>query len=168
MGARFPNARRIKIHRNYTIEDIARVLRVHKNTARRWQKAGLRVLDTGRPKLFHGTEVRRFLDARRQQARRPCPTGYLYCFRCREPKRPLGAEVDLLPLNASIANLCGICECGTLMCRRVSPRTLAAARRDLIVTIPQACSRIGRKASPSVNGDLNEIWSAHLGAEREK
>jgi hypothetical protein len=158
----------MKIHHNYTIEDIARILGVHKNTARRWQKTGLCALDTGRPKLFHGTEIRRFLDARRQQARRPCPAGHLYCFGCREPRPPLGAEVDLLPLNASIANLCGICTCGTLMYRRVSQRTLAAARRDFIVTMPQACSRIGGKPSPSLNGDLSETWSAHLNAQSEK
>jgi excisionase family DNA binding protein len=168
MGARFPNARRIKIHRNYTIEEIARVLAVHKNTVRRWQKAGLRALDNGRPQLFHGTEIRRFLGARRQQVRRPCPAGHLYCFRCRQPKAPLGAEVDLLPLNASAANLCGLCACGTLMYRRVSRRTLAVARRDFIVTIPKACSRIGDKDIPPVNGDFNDTWSAHLDAQRQE
>jgi Helix-turn-helix domain len=168
MGARFPNPRRIKIHRNYTIEEIARLLRIHKNTARRWEKAGLRAIDTGRPKLFLGVELRRFLETRRQQARRPCPPGCLYCFRCREPKAPVGGEVDLLPLNASVANLCGLCECGTLMYRRVSHGTLSTARRTLTVTMPQARSRIGGNPSPTSIGDLNEKWKAYVDAQREE
>jgi hypothetical protein len=168
MGARLPNPRRIKIHRNYSIEEIARVLRIHKNTARRWEKAGLRAIDTGRPKLFLGTELRRFLETRRQQARRPCPPGHLYCFRCREPKTPVGGEVDLLPLNASGANLCGLCKCGTLMYRRVSHRTLPTAYRTFTVTMPLARSRIGGNPSPTSIGDLNEKWKAYVNAQCEE
>jgi helix-turn-helix protein len=168
MGARHPNARRIKIHFNYTIEDMARILGVHKNTARRWQKIGLRPIDTGRPTLFQGKEIRRFLDARRQQSRRPCPPGYLYCFRCRQPRVPIDGDADLQPFNASFANLCGLCECGTLMYRRVSRRTLPAARRHLTVTIPQACSRIGGNPFPTANGEFIAIWSGYLNAQCEK
>jgi hypothetical protein len=168
MGAKYPSAHRIKIHRNYSIEEIARVLRVHKHTVRRWEKAGLQAIDNGRPRLFLGTELRRFLGERRQKARRPCTPGHIYCFRCREPKAPAGLIADLLPLNASTANLRGMCECGTLMYRRVGHGRLALARGNLTVTIPGALSRIGGKPSPTSNGDLNETWSAYLNAQRKK
>jgi predicted DNA-binding protein (UPF0251 family) len=39
--AKLPNYRLVKIHRIYTVEDAARCLAVHKNTVRRWIKAGL-------------------------------------------------------------------------------------------------------------------------------
>jgi hypothetical protein len=34
--SRYPNYRLVKIHRNYTVEEIARLLKVHKNTVRGW------------------------------------------------------------------------------------------------------------------------------------
>jgi len=39
--AKLPNHRLVKIHRIYTVEDAACCLAVHKNTVRRWIKAGL-------------------------------------------------------------------------------------------------------------------------------
>jgi hypothetical protein len=32
MGYRRPNPRRVKLHRNYSVEDIARLFNLHKNT----------------------------------------------------------------------------------------------------------------------------------------
>jgi len=34
MGYRHPNPRLVKVHRNYLVEEIARLFRVHKNTVR--------------------------------------------------------------------------------------------------------------------------------------
>jgi Homeodomain-like domain len=42
MGSRHPNPRLVKIHRNYSVEDIARLFGIHKNTVRNWLKQGLR------------------------------------------------------------------------------------------------------------------------------
>jgi DNA-directed RNA polymerase specialized sigma24 family protein len=52
MGKRRPNYRQVKIHRNYTVEEIASVFGIHKNTVREWIKAGLPVLDDKRPMLI--------------------------------------------------------------------------------------------------------------------
>ena len=56
MNARHPNQRRVKIHRPYTIEDLAATLNVHKNTIRRWAKDGLDPIDDRRPMMFRGIE----------------------------------------------------------------------------------------------------------------
>jgi hypothetical protein len=161
MGAKYPSARRLKIHRNYSIEEVTKALGVHKNTMRRWERAGLRAIDDRRPKLFHGVELRRFLGERQKRARRPCPPGYMYCFCCRAPKMPYGNVADLLPVTASAANLCGICDCGTIMNRRVSQRTIADAARNLTVTIPEALLRLRGSATASLNGDFIANWIAY-------
>ena len=135
MGVRYPSARRIKIHRNYTVEQLARILGVHKHTVRRWEKLGLQSIDDGRPKLFRGPEVHRFLDGRRESSKRPCGPGEMYCFRCRSARAPFGGVADLLPINANVANLRGMCDCGTLMHRKVSHRTFRTAARNLMATI---------------------------------
>ena len=43
MPRRGPNYRLVKIHRNYTVEEAARMFGIHKNTVRAWIEAGLPV-----------------------------------------------------------------------------------------------------------------------------
>jgi hypothetical protein len=54
MGKRHPNPRLVKLHRSYTVEQIARLFDIHKNTVRAWVKQGLQPIDGQRPALFHG------------------------------------------------------------------------------------------------------------------
>jgi hypothetical protein len=168
MGAKYPSPHRLKIHHSYTIEEIARVLCIHKQTVRRWEKAGLSAIDDGRPKLFLGTEIRRFLSDRRGRARRPSPPGHMFCFRCRSSKIPSGGFADLLPLTGTIANLCGLCDCGTLMYRRVSQRTIGVAIRNLAVTMPNAQLRVRGGASASLNEHFIEVWKPYAKSQRSQ
>jgi hypothetical protein len=167
MGVRYPSGRRIKIHFNYTVEQIARILGVHKHTVRRWEKAGLRSIgDGGRPRLYRGPEIRRFLDERRESSKRPCGPGEMFCFKCRGAREPFGGVVDLLPINTNVANLRGMCECGTLMHRQVSHRTFRTATRNLTATIPEARPRIGGKECPTVNAAFVEVWRPYAKSQR--
>jgi hypothetical protein len=137
------NPRRVKIHRNYTVEEVARLFGVHKNTVRSWLKAGLPGIDDRRPILVLGRQLVVFLYARRQHRRRRCRAGEFYCFRCRAPKRPASGLVEYLPLTAHAGNLTATCaDCGARMYRRSSLRKLAAAAGDLEVALPQAQQRI--------------------------
>src|SRR5216683_7791116 len=87
MGARHPNPRLVKIHRNYTVEEIALRFGVHKNTVREWVKRGLpTVADKKRPMLILGADLAAFLQARRAKNKRTCQAGEIYCVRCRSPK----------------------------------------------------------------------------------
>jgi len=155
MRKRHPNPRLAKIHRNYLVDEVARLFDVHKNTVRGWVKQGLPTSDGRRPMLILGRELVAFLTARRTKNKRTCQPGEIYCVRCRSPRAPAGDMVDYEPVTATLGNLVAICSaCETLMYRRVSLAKLAQVCGDLDITMPQALEHIGESAQPTVNSDL--------------
>ena len=152
MRVRSCNPRHIKIHRSYMIKEAAGVLGCHPNTIANWLRRGLKPIDKVRPILIHGTELRRFLQERRQRRKSPCKPDELWCLRCRAPRRPDGGLADYSPRTASRGNLSGLCpRCGSLMNRQVSKAQLTALSAFLDIAFPQAQSRINDCSSPSLN-----------------
>jgi hypothetical protein len=155
VARRHPNHRLIKIHRSYSVEEVAATLGVHKNTVRNWLRHGLKANDSSRPLLIHGQGLVGFLQARRQANKQRCKPGEIYCVRCRTPVSPAGSMADYLPLAAASGNLRGICpHCDTLVHRRVSLARIDTVRGDLDISFPQARERIGEGPPPTVNCDL--------------
>lgn len=162
MSKRHPNPRLAKIHRNYTVEEIARLLGVHRNTVREWIKRGLPTSDDRRPTLVLGRDLVAFLQAKRAKNKRSCEPGEIYCMRCREPRAPAGEMADYMPLTATTGNLIGICPvCETLMYRRASAARLALVKGCLDITLPQAERHIDESAQPSVNSDFAKDPAHH-------
>jgi hypothetical protein len=158
------NPRRIKIHRSYTVGEVARMLEAHKNTVRGWLRDGLKPIDQRRPVLIQGRQLASYVDARRKRRRQPCRPGELFCFRCRTPKAAAAGTADYQPVTPSTGNLMACCsDCGTRMFRRVSLRKLAAAAGDLQVMLPQAQQRLVEGADPSANCDLERVSDAQPG-----
>jgi len=150
-----PNPRLAKIHRNYTVEEVASVFGVHRNTVREWVKRGLPTSDDRRPMLILGADLVVFLRARRVKNKRTCRPGEMYCVRCRAPRAPAGDMADYQPVTATLGNLIGICStCEAMMYRRVSLARLGEVRGKLDITLPQALPHIDESAEPSVNSDL--------------
>jgi hypothetical protein len=89
-----PNHRLVKSHRSYTVEEIARLFAIHKNTVRGWLKTGLRTIDDKRPMLILGNDLIAFLQARRAGKKQRCRPGQMYCVRCRLPKFPAAGMAD--------------------------------------------------------------------------
>ena len=155
MRKRHPNHRRVKIHRSYTVEEIAGLFGVHKNTVRAWVKAGLQTCDGKRPILILGHELAAFLHTRRASKKQPCRTGELYCVRCRAPKSPAGDMADYQPVTEKFGNLTAICpDCDCIMNRRVSLAKLGQAQGKMEITIPQALRRLSESNQPTLNIDL--------------
>jgi hypothetical protein len=157
MGARHPNPRLAKIHRSYSVEDLARLFKVHKNTVRNWLKQGLKPIDDQRPTLIRGAEVRRFLGERRARAKRPSGPGRIYCLPCRAPKVPALKMAECVKTGDTTGTLRGICpDCGRMIYRRINPQKIGAVCGELDVTFTQAGARIEETTKPIVNCDSSD------------
>jgi Helix-turn-helix domain len=165
MGKRRLNPRLVKVHRNYSVEQIARLFGLHKNTVRNWLKQGLAAIDDRRPTLLLGRELLRFLLDRRQKGKQACGPGRIFCIACRAPKVPAGKMAECLLKGPTTGNLCGICpDCERLIYRRINPSKIDAVRGDLEITVTHPPSRIEERIVPSVNCDSDEEVGANENA----
>jgi hypothetical protein len=147
----------VKIHRNYSVEEVAALLTVHKNTVREWLRRGLPALTEQRPLLILGRDLSTFLTTRRRANKRPCQPGLIYCVRCRQPQKPAGGMADFEALTATTGNLIGICpQCDTLIYRRVGITRMDQAKGDLDIQLRQAQEHIGESDQASVNCDFKQ------------
>jgi hypothetical protein len=152
---RHPNHRLVKSHRTYTVNDIARLFFIHKNTVCAWIKAGLPTIDDRRPMLTLGHDLIAFLKVRRMRNKRPCLPGQIYCVRCRAPKFPAADMAEYRPLTEKVGNLIAICpDCNAIMHRCVSLAKIDEVRGKMDITFPHALPRIREISQPAVNSDL--------------
>ena len=155
MRKRHPNHRLVKIHRSYTVEEIAELFAIHKNTVRNWVKSGLATSDDKRPMLILGIDLAAFLQARRTKNKRPCKPGEIYCVRCRAPKFPAASMAEYSPVTEKFGNLVAICpDCDAIMNRRVSLARIGQMRGGMDISFPQALEHLVESAKPTVNSDL--------------
>ncbi len=154
MPAKRIDPRAIKLHRPYSVEAAALALGAHKHTIRNWIKQGLPTVDNSRPVLMHGHELRAFIQGKRKAAKRPCPPGTIYCFKCRQPRSPASGMIEYTPRNATTGNLTALCdECGTLMNRSASLASLGAIMPKLEIQIREAGARLIERKQPSLHCD---------------
>ncbi|WP_415878967.1 helix-turn-helix domain-containing protein [Methylomonas sp. TEB] len=155
--AKLQNPNRAKIHRNYTVEEIALLYGVHKNTVRLWIKDGLPAIDQRRPILVSGLELRQYWQTKRTSRKRKCQPYEIYCVRCRIPQRPDGNMADFEPLNASTGRLIGLCpDCGGIINKFIKCTRLDEIRGQLDITQTKALEHIDESFKPLVNSDFNQ------------
>lgn len=155
MRKRHPNYRLVKIHRSYTIEEIANLFGNHKNTVRRWIKEGLATIDGNRPMLILGRVLVEFLKVRRRKNKQTCQPGELYCVRCRSPKPPAGNMAEYYPITEKFGKLIAICpDCNSLMNRNVSLAGICEIRRKMDISYSEELRQLIESSDTSVNSDL--------------
>jgi hypothetical protein len=158
---RVADQRRIKRHRNYTVDEAARALEVAKGTVRQWIKKGLPVLAEQRPTLILGGDIIDFLVARRLPKRR-CALHECFCFSCREPRSPAFDAVEYHSLSATSGNLRALCSvCATVMHKRLSASRLDALKQILEVAIVEGQRPLSEIDEPCVNDHLDKEIETH-------
>ena len=155
--AKLQNPNRAKIHRNYTVEEIALLYSVHKNTVRLWLKDGLPAIDQRRPILISGADLRRYWQNKWVSRKRKCQPYEMYCMRCRIPQRPAENMADYEPLNLDNGRLIGLCPgCGGIINKFVKSTRLDELRDQLDITQTQPLKHISESDNPLVNSDFNQ------------
>ncbi|MCQ8183695.1 helix-turn-helix domain-containing protein [Methylomonas sp. SURF-1] len=155
--AKLQNPNRAKIHRNYTVEEIAMLYAVHKNTVRLWIKDGLPTIDRKRPILIAGADLRRYWQSKRTCRKRKCQLFEMYCVRCKVTQRPAENMADYEPLNSDTGRLIGLCpDCGGIINKFVRFNRLDEIRGYLDITQTKALKHISDSNNPLVNSDFNQ------------
>ena len=116
--SRRPDLRRIRGHTTYAVQDAAALLGMAVGTVRTWLRDGLPALDSGRPTLIFGADLKSWLSERHAARKHKCLPGEMYCLRCRAPRKPQPGTVEILPRNQKTVRVSGRCaDCNAKMNR---------------------------------------------------
>jgi hypothetical protein len=150
-----PNPNLAKIHRNYTVEEVADLFSVHKNTVRLWVKDGLATNDNKRPMLILGFNLKHYLQEKRKSNKRKCLPFEIYCVRCRSPQLSAGNMVDYEPINDSMGRLIGLCpSCNGIINKFFNIAQIEQIQGKLDITFTKALKHRNESINPLVNIDF--------------
>lgn len=138
------NPNKSKIHRSYTVEEVALLYEVHKRTVRNWIIKGLAVCDDKRPILILGSDLKQFLQQQRKVNKRKCKPSELYCLKCREPSSPDQNTLEFIEETNTKGRVIAACSvCNSMMNKYFKLENLATIQRDLAVILPLQQKRLG-------------------------
>lgn len=110
----------IKAFRSYTIEEAAAVSGVSTRTIRNWAADGLPVMDSVRPVLIRGDDLRKHIKSKRASRAVKTRIDTFYCMCCRKERRAAEALADC-EIKDGRATLTALCEtCKTVVSKPVS------------------------------------------------
>lgn len=117
--------RLIKYRHSYTFEEISEVLNVHPRTIQTWKKEGLNVIDSTKPYLVMGYDLKEFLSKKLQSRKTKLEPNQFYCIKCRSAVLSQFNQVKLKITGKTMgkdthqeAVITGRCEtCGTKLNR---------------------------------------------------
>jgi hypothetical protein len=155
MTRRF-NYRRVKIHRNYEIAELAALIGAHRQTICRWIAAGLPTTEPRRPHLVRGIDFRAFMRAH-EPIKQHCQPGEFYCLGCRAPRRPAGEMAHYVPRTATRGALSGICPtCDKMIYRAMSIASIGQIGGGLDITFSKAERRLSDSSEALSNVALKQ------------
>jgi hypothetical protein len=156
MGKRL-NPNLAKIHRSYTVGEVADLFSIHKNTVRMWIKEGLPINDDKRPMLILGSALKLYLQSKRKRNKRKCQPFEIFCVRCRIPQIPAGNMVDFESTNGNHGCLIGLCpSCDGIINKFFKTAQLVQIQGKLDITFTKALEHINESSNTPVNSDFNE------------
>lgn len=77
------NARTARANWLYSAEDVQRLYGISPATVRNWCKYGLKAIET-KKKLFRGSDLNAFHQARNKAAKAPCAAHEIFCVCCKQ------------------------------------------------------------------------------------
>ena len=151
------NPNKAKIHRNYTVEEIAGLFSVHKNTVRAWLKSGLPICNDRKPMLILGADLRAFLQEKNSKRKQKCQPWEMFCMRCRKPQTPLGGMADYVAENDVRGRLIGLCPtCEGGLNKYINFSAIGELGAKLDVALPRALNHLNKMDKPLLNSDFNK------------
>ena len=93
---------------SYTIEDICNMYSMHPQTVRKWIKIGLRTIDSKKPSLIHGSDLKKFLEKHNEKLKKHLDFEEFFCVTCKEAHIPLFRKV-YLEQNHQFIKAKGVC-----------------------------------------------------------
>lgn len=151
------NPNLIKIHRNYTYEELALVFGIHKNTVATWVKNGLFSFQERRPFLIKGDHAKAFLQQQRVSKKQTCKHNEFYCLRCKVPVKPYDNFVEHVPISNTKGRLTGFCErCESIINKYVNVASVEAYSLIFMLEKPIGLEHINDTDTPLLNSDLTQ------------
>lgn len=119
------NLRLIKTSRSYYVQQIVKLLGVHKRTVHTWIKEGLQPNSDEKPYLIHGSTLKSFIKDRQDKRKSKCRSGEVFCLTCHKPRTLKDDSLEFCFINEIKLNVGGKCsECGNKLKRFTSPEKL--------------------------------------------
>lgn len=124
----------IKAFRCYTIDEAAEISGVSPRTIHNWSKNGLRLMDSARPVLIRGDDLRNYILAQRQSRKVTTALDEFYCCRCSAARKAAGSFADcaIVGKRATLTAFCAACE--TVVSKPVSQARIPEIARTLDLT----------------------------------
>jgi hypothetical protein len=159
-----PDLRRIRRTVTYSVEEISEVTGKCIATVLRWIAAGLPIIEDRRPYLIEGSALVAWLRDRRKSRRHKCGPVELYCFRCRQPRRPVSGSVTSTHIDAKRVTIRAKCtHCGLHMVQAASAQKAAERLAGLGAFTPATTDLLG-SGNPIVDVDKNPMRKHVLAA----
>jgi len=151
------NPNLIKETLSYSTQEIADLLSIHKRTVQEWHKEGLPRIDSRKPFLVLGSNLKEFIRSRQNKRKQKCRINEFYCMKCKEPRQSRNNLVDIRFLSASRLLVIGLCvQCHTRINKIGSIKNIDEITK--IFAIQQIHNRdlVGFDL-PSCNTDIEEV-----------
>lgn len=151
------NPNLVKINRSYTLEELAAVFGIHKNTVSTWIKKGLPYLNGRRPFLILGKDAKAFLKTQRKNKKQRCKINELFCMHCKAPTKPAANFVEYIPSTKTKGRLTGFCKtCECVINKFASYDSLEKYSAIFDLTMPRGFKQLNDINNPPLNSDFKK------------